>query len=114
MGAGLAIPDFPLTYGRLIPPYFTAPITAHYVHRVGAIITSAVIVWLVIRVLRGHRGDTLLTRPAHLLSGLLVLQLFLGALTIWTQRAVIPVASRPGRLPASSRPACRFAPCNTA
>jgi heme A synthase len=32
-------------------------------------------------------------RPALLLIGLLLVQLTLGALTIWTQRAVVPVTA---------------------
>src|SRR6186713_280531 len=36
-GAGLAIPDFPLMFGRLLPPSWTAPIAIHFAHRMGAL-----------------------------------------------------------------------------
>ena len=35
-GAGLAIPDFPLMFGQLIPPHWDAKIAVHFAHRVGA------------------------------------------------------------------------------
>ena len=89
-GAGLAIPDFPLAYGRLLPPYWSSPIVIHYAHRVGAFVVSALVIWLVVRVLRRHRTEPMLTRPALLLAGVVILQLLLGALTIWTRRAVTP------------------------
>src|SRR6187455_2319481 len=36
-GAGLAIPDFPLSYGRLIPPFWNPAIAIHFAHRLGAL-----------------------------------------------------------------------------
>ena len=35
-GAGLAIPDFPLMFGQLIPPHWDPKIAIHFAHRVGA------------------------------------------------------------------------------
>ena len=35
-GAGLAIPDFPLSFGHLIPPHWDPKIAIHFAHRVGA------------------------------------------------------------------------------
>src|SRR5207237_8296320 len=40
MGAGLAIPDFPLAFGRLVPPLVTPHITVHFAHRVGAMVAA--------------------------------------------------------------------------
>ena len=40
-GAGLAIPDFPLAFGRLVPPEWSFAIAVHFLHRVGAAVTSA-------------------------------------------------------------------------
>src|SRR4051794_23022190 len=34
-GAGLAIPDFPLAFGHVIPPVWDAKIAIHFAHRVG-------------------------------------------------------------------------------
>ena len=43
-GAGLAIPDFPLAFGHVIPPSWTAAIAIHYAHRVGALLVSLLII----------------------------------------------------------------------
>src|SRR5215831_17292047 len=37
-GAGLAIPDFPLVFGGLVPPRWDARIAIHFAHRVGALV----------------------------------------------------------------------------
>jgi cytochrome c oxidase assembly protein subunit 15 len=37
MGAGLAIPDFPLAFGRLVPPLETSAVVVHFLHRLGAL-----------------------------------------------------------------------------
>src|SRR5207244_2531995 len=37
-GAGLAIPDFPLMFGRLLPPFWTEAVAIHFAHRAGAAI----------------------------------------------------------------------------
>jgi heme A synthase len=47
----------------------------------------------VCRVLRQYRRERPLLRPALLLTGLLGAQLVLGAYTIWTQRAVLPMTA---------------------
>jgi cytochrome c oxidase assembly protein subunit 15 len=92
MGAGLAIPDFPLAFGRLLPPLVTPHITVHFAHRVGALVVSGAVAWTVTRVLRRHPDPTL-RRPALIAAGLVVFQVSLGALTIWSQRAVIPTTA---------------------
>lgn len=89
-GAGLAIPGFPLAYGRLIPPLDSPPVAYHFAHRVGALVASLCIVWLVARLLRAPASPPAFRRPALLLVALLAFQIFLGATTIWSRRAVIP------------------------
>ena len=89
-GAGLAIPDFPLAYGRLVPPLDSPLVAYHFAHRVGALVASTCIVWLAARLLREHGDVAPLRRPALLLVVLLALQILLGALTIWSRKAVIP------------------------
>ena len=42
-GAGLAIPDFPLAFGRLVPPAWDAAIAVHFAHRVGALVVAALV-----------------------------------------------------------------------
>jgi cytochrome c oxidase assembly protein subunit 15 len=92
-GAGLAIPDFPLAYGRLLPPFTSSLIGYHFAHRVGAVVVVALLVWVAFRVVRRHGSEALLRRPALLLVVLAAWQLFLGALTIWTRRAVVPTTA---------------------
>ena len=41
--AGLAIPDFPLAFGQLIPPHWDSKIAVHFAHRVGALVVSLLI-----------------------------------------------------------------------
>ena len=92
-GAGLAIPDFPLAFGRLIPPLLSPAVTIHFLHRLGALLVTCLGVWSIIRVWRHYRSERVLRRPASTLAILLFLQLTLGALTIWTQRAVLPMTA---------------------
>ena len=40
-GAGLAIPDFPLMFGDLVPTHWDPKIAIHFAHRVGALVVSA-------------------------------------------------------------------------
>jgi cytochrome c oxidase assembly protein subunit 15 len=93
MGAGLAIPDFPLAFGRLLPPLATPLITVHFAHRVGALVVSVAVAWMVVRVLRQHAGEGALRRPALLAACLVIAQVTLGAVTIWSRRAVVPTTT---------------------
>jgi cytochrome c oxidase assembly protein subunit 15 len=86
--AGLAIPDFPLAFGQLVPPQWTEKIAIHFAHRVGAVAVTAMIGWLITRVLTRHAQDSWLTRPAMLLGVLLVVQVTLGAFVVWTGRDI--------------------------
>ncbi len=93
MGAGLVIPDFPLSFGYLIPPYWDEHIAVNFAHRCGAVVVTAMVLWTVARVLRTHREVGALRRPALALLLLLVVQICLGAITIWSDRAVLPTTS---------------------
>ncbi len=88
MGAGLAIPDFPLAFGRVVPPLVTSHIAVHFAHRVGALVVALSVGAAALGALRVR--DRWLARPARLAVALVVLQITLGALTIWSQRAVLP------------------------
>ncbi len=87
--SGLAIPDFPLAFGKLIPPFDSAKIAIHFSHRLGALIVTLFVIWTAIRILQNYRHEKKLSRPALLLLGALIAQLTLGAFTIWTQKAVL-------------------------
>src|SRR5438128_1284599 len=90
MGAGLAIPDFPLAFGRVLPPLVTPSVTIHFAHRVGALAVVLAVAATVTRVLR-HCAE--LRRPAVLAATLVLVQIALGASVIWTRRAVVPTTA---------------------
>jgi cytochrome c oxidase assembly protein subunit 15 len=80
--AGLAIPDFPLAFGRVIPPHWDAKIAVHFAHRVGALVATFLILATTAHVFYRHRLRRELVRPSILLLALLVIQITLGALTV--------------------------------
>jgi heme a synthase len=81
-GAGLAIPDFPWAFGRLIPPTWSGPIAIHFAHRLGAVIVTALVLATIGHVLYHHRSRGELRRPSWLLAALVAIQVTLGALTV--------------------------------
>jgi len=81
-GAGLAIPDFPLSFGHVIPPYWDSKIAIHFAHRVGAATVTVLIGATTGHVFFHHARRGELRRPAILLLVLLVLQITLGAITV--------------------------------
>ena len=93
MHAGLAIPDFPLNFGHVVPPMFSVPIAINFAHRCGAIVVVAMVSWTVGRAVSLYGADPMLRRPALALAALLVLQIGLGAATVLSLRAVIPTTS---------------------
>ena len=68
-GAGLAIPDFPLAYGRLIPPFWNQAIAIHFAHRLGAVVVAALVLSVVWRIRTRHLSRVELVRPASFLRG---------------------------------------------
>jgi cytochrome c oxidase assembly protein subunit 15 len=93
MGAGLAIPDFPLAFGRLVPPLESLPEQINFAHRMGAIVVSVMVCWTAIQVLRSYGRQPLLRRPALAMLVLLALQIILGGATILSGRAVLPTTA---------------------
>jgi protoheme IX farnesyltransferase len=90
-GAGLAIPDFPLAFGKLLPSAgdLARPGAAiHFAHRAGAAVASLLAIVAIAAALRLRRE----VRTAGTLAGLwamaVALQITLGAFSIWTRKAV--------------------------
>jgi cytochrome c oxidase assembly protein subunit 15 len=81
-GAGLAIPDFPLAFGALIPPRWDAQIAIHFAHRVGAAIVTLMVLVTAALVFARARGRRELARPALLLGVLVAIQITLGAFVV--------------------------------
>jgi cytochrome c oxidase assembly protein subunit 15 len=86
--AGLAIPDFPLMFGHVIPDHWDPKIAVHFAHRVGALIVTLAILATSGHIWYHHRRRRQLSRPAAAIVGLVALQITLGAFTVWTGRAV--------------------------
>ncbi len=111
-GAGLAIPDFPLAYGNIIPPltqteiesamtayadkpdeyattehgwYTPFQVAIHWTHRLWAIVAVGAVAHLIAKVLR-RSTDCKLKTPSLALGLMIVLQVALGASIIWTGR----------------------------
>ncbi|MEN3339847.1 MAG: heme a synthase [Acidobacteriota bacterium] len=81
-GAGLAIPTFPLAFGHVLPPVWSAAIAIHFAHRAGALVVLAAILTTAAVVYRRQRSVPELVRPATLLVVLALLQATLGAMVV--------------------------------
>ena len=82
LGAGLAIPDFPTSLGRWIPQFTSFGVTVNYLHRAWGMATALLIVANLLLLLRSRQS--VLSRQAMVLAGVVVLQITLGAYTVWT------------------------------
>jgi cytochrome c oxidase assembly protein subunit 15 len=86
--AGLAIPDFPLMFGHMVPDHWDPKIAIHFAHRVGAAIVTLAIIATAGHVWYQHSRRQELTRPTMLLLVLVALQVTLGGLTVLSQRDI--------------------------
>jgi cytochrome c oxidase assembly protein subunit 15 len=84
--AGLAIPDFPLAFGRLVPPISSFAVGIHFAHRVIALAVVGAVGLCLARGLRS--GQPALRRISALMAGLVALQIGLGALTVLSKKDV--------------------------
>jgi cytochrome c oxidase assembly protein subunit 15 len=85
-GAGLAIPDFPLMFGHVIPDHWSGAIAIHFTHRVGALLVTMAVLTLFTHVRSRYRDRPELMRPAALIVALVAVQVTLGALTVLSRR----------------------------
>lgn len=89
MNAGLAIPDYPLSFGRLIPPLqmlASAPVAVHFAHRAWALVTIVMVILTAWRIATRHHARQELLQPAGISAGLVLLQMSLGGLVVVTGR----------------------------
>ncbi len=82
LGAGLAIPDFPLSQGRLVPIFASTEIVVNYMHRVGAVLVTAAVIAAAVFAFRN--GSAAAKRFASGLMLLVAVQVTLGAFTVWS------------------------------
>lgn len=81
-GGGLAIPDFPLSYGKVIPPFWNTAIALHFAHRIGALVITLFVIATTAYIWSRHVDRPELRRPAALLVLAVALQVTLGALVV--------------------------------
>ena len=83
LGAGLAIPDFPRSFGRWIPPLDSLNVVSAFVHRLGGVLVAVMVIAMAVRLLRFDSNH-----PLRFLSTLLVTvvaaQVLLGGYVIWS------------------------------
>ena len=106
--AGLAIPDFPLAYGRLWPatdaasietynqtrievaaanPITPSGVLLQMVHRLNAVAVLALVLVACVRTVRRFGWRSGFSKGAAFWTGLIICQAILGAATIWTNKA---------------------------
>ena len=84
-GAGLAIPDFPLSFGRIVPPLTTLPVAINFIHRCGAavVLAAAIVTFARLRRFDPHHP---LRQLGLLLLMMVAAQILLGGYTVWSGR----------------------------
>ncbi len=106
--AGLAVPDFPLAYGKIFPrmdaafiqeinqhrldardynPITAFQIAAHMAHRLGALMVLLLVILVWRRARREYGPASALTRGTLGWVGMICLQALLGAATVWSNKA---------------------------
>jgi cytochrome c oxidase assembly protein subunit 15 len=83
LGAGLAIPDFPLSFGRVIPEFASLQIASAFVHRAGGFVVAAAVIAMAIRLFR-FGSDHPLRGFGQLLAAVVAGQVLLGGYVIWS------------------------------
>lgn len=112
LGAGLAIPDFPAAYGGWVPPmnqqaidaaltaytqssgdaafkdatYSPTQVGVHFAHRVVALLVVIFAGWTIHAAVKTWRREPALRRLVWTITVLLLIQVILGAMVIWTGR----------------------------
>jgi cytochrome c oxidase assembly protein subunit 15 len=89
-GAGLAIPDFPAAFGGLWPSADELQrrgVGLHLAHRVGAVVVLALVLAAVRALARLSAVSPVFAGFAAAWTGLVAIQILLGALSIWSGKA---------------------------
>lgn len=89
LGAGLAIPDFPTSFGRWIPDRWDAGIAFHFAHRLFALPAAGVALWACWRTFHEAGDEEIVARPAAFLGAGVLLQILLGILVVLSGRNAV-------------------------
>lgn len=85
--AGLAIAKFPLAQpGSLLPAYWNFDVSIHFAHRVGAVVVTVVLLMYLSKLWANTNTRKAFAAGVLTVFGLLLVQVWLGAQTIWTVR----------------------------
>ncbi len=87
--SGMAITDFPLNNGRVIPEFVSFGVLIQFMHRVGAVILTTLIVTQSVKIFRRPELRRL-RKPAMAGLAMIFVQFMLGATVIWTREAIVP------------------------
>ena len=83
LGAGLAIPDFPMSFGHLVPSFTSLEVGVNFAHRVGGLCVAALVIVTAIR-LRRFESAHPLRQLANLLVTMVAIQIVLGGYVVWS------------------------------
>lgn len=100
--AGLIIPDFPTSFGKLLPPFGNLPfdpnnpqrmtyeefafkVSIHFAHRFNGFLIATLIAMLFWSTIKNQQISEPLQKLATWKFALVVIQFFLGGLAIWTE-----------------------------
>ena len=86
--AGLAYADFPLMNGSLLPAIVGSEQAAHFAHRLMSVVLVALIFWTLVAVRRATDAR-LPRRLAHWMAVLIVVQILLGGLNVWSRLSAL-------------------------
>lgn len=89
--AGMACPDAPLCFGRVIPPLASPLVALQFTHRVVALVAAFSVIWLAAWALRIHAPPVVRTW-ASWAAVLVLIQIALGFISVLTALAVVPVS----------------------
>ena len=83
LGAGLAIPDFPLSFGHVVPSFTSLEVGVNFAHRMGALCVASLVIYTAVR-LRRFEGGHPLRQLSNLLVTLVAIQIILGGYVVWS------------------------------
>jgi cytochrome c oxidase assembly protein subunit 15 len=90
-GAGLAVPDFPLAFGRLLPTATSLAargVAVHLAHRFGALVALLLVALAARSLFRVRNVSRLFSTLGASWLVLVAAQITLGAFSIWSRKAV--------------------------
>ncbi len=87
--SGMAISDFPLNNGRVIPDFISFGVVIQFLHRMGAVVLTTLVVTQAVKILRRPELRRL-RKPAIAGVAMIFVQFMLGTTVIWTREAIVP------------------------